>query len=266
MATVMVLDGVVFNNSLLPAIDLALVVPYKPQFESGAKSHYVLGLSHGSSYVNNAGPGFDLVPGGVVAEVSENSLIVAPSAALDTGVAIGSSVTVCAVFKTCPDVNGAGNMPIAVFGASAGKDRVDREGAVIDGGIALYTQSNGAGVSLYGNANYRPSGAKSGGSTQAIPVNPDEYIFAAYSVSSDHSEFYHPNSVNSVEFSSFPVGDPGITTGHTLHVGNRYYHGSLLSVAEVAEVVIFDGVKTQSELSEIYQRSKVRMVQRGIVI
>ena len=194
-----------------------------------------------------------------------NALIVPPAAALDTGVGIGAEITICTVFKTSAS-GASGVMPLCLFGSSgANGDRYDRDGQVIDGGVAIYTQASGeTDVRLTASANYRPAGDRSGGFMPLLPVEPESYVFASYSVSANHAEYYFASPAATASSGSFNAGEPTVTTGHTIHIGNKYYRNGFEGSAEVAEVIIFEGVKTQSELAAIYERSKTRLKYRGI--
>ncbi|BBM66361.1 hypothetical protein VA249_30070 [Vibrio alfacsensis] len=88
-----------------------------------------------------------------------------------------------------------------------------------------------------------------------------EWVFAAISISPTHTIM----SIPALSVDDTVVASSNGSSGYTINIGGRS-GGGFDNLAPVAEAIIFDKALSSSEILKVYQRSKSRMADRGIVI
>lgn len=238
---------VTFTNINLVNMDGPSIFVSPGYVETAAQGHYAL-RSSTTSLINLADPGNPLTPGNQPPTFqSTHASITGYDQPLDTGIGIGAGLTMAIVFRAAA---GAEAILCGAFG-NAGNPSTTRTAAAIDGGAMIFI----SGGAVAGNAKYNSgSGLANSGAFAA-----DEWHFIAYSVGPNAATLYRPRAPAAVVTGT--GGDPTITTGQTVHIGNGYYNG-FTGGFDVAECVVFDSALTLDQLEDLYQRSVARMAQR----
>lgn len=262
MSTIIKLRDVNFDNPALPTLNGANLVTPGAIAEPGSVAHYLLGGSAAQSYENQVDGGVSLIEPLATPSFGANYAEVDIDSPLDTGLGMGSAVTLVAVFAV-PAGSTKGTFALGAFGkaSATASGRSDRNGDDMPGGVVIYAQYNNPGWSVVTNAHWTGSGGTPGNSITSMAE--DTFVWVAYSVSATEALTHIPALAWT---ESRGGGDPSMTNGQTIHVGNYDYVGSFDGKARVAEAIVFNKALTQSELEGIYARSQARMAARGITI
>lgn len=103
---------------------------------------------------------------------------------------------------------------------------------------------------------------RQGGSVnESYIATPGQWYFAAISLAPTETKVSVP--ALGIE-TTFSVNTPG-PTGYAINIGGRS-GGGFSGLGNVAEAIIFDKALTLPEITKLYNRSKSRMADRGIVI
>tara|TARA_B110000046_G_scaffold22064_1_gene20701 strand:- start:228 stop:674 length:447 start_codon:yes stop_codon:yes gene_type:complete len=138
-------------------------------------------------------------------------------------------------------------------------------GSFLGGNITNSAGDGGAGFYEYnGSVDVLFRGTSAGGALTASPDYTD-YVFLAFTNDgSTHHGYYQDSNAQKVYNQYIGSVDSSVKV---LGVGNCYSTNANFQLGtSVAEFIIFDHPKTESELDDIYARSVSRLAARGITV
>jgi hypothetical protein len=138
-------------------------------------------------------------------------------------------------------------------------------GSFVGGNITPSAGDGGAGFYEYnGSAAVQFRGTAAGGALTASPDYTD-YVFLAFTNDgSTHHGYYQDSNAQKVYNSYIGSVDSSVKV---LGVGNCYSTNANFQLGtSIAEFIIFDHPKTETELDDIYARSVTRLAARGITV
>jgi hypothetical protein len=257
MSLVIKLNGITFDNNNLPTVATAGFVVGGVAAEVGAVAHYVFGVSQLTSAIDLTSNGHNLTFGHALPVFDTDGVTVSYNATLDTGLLIGSAITLVAVFTKPTSATKA--FIVGTFGATSGAERLDRDGLNLQGGAAIYTDE--AGISF----NSIETGLSTSVGNYSAPTPAyGEPVFSAYSMSEERAICYVP-SLSIERLGSVHI-DPSVNTGQTIHIGNEDYTTDFKDHIDIHEIIIFDKALTLVELQAVYARSQARMATKSLTI
>lgn len=130
------------------------------------------------------------------------------------------------------------------------------------------TTSNGSGIFMQGtglrvNARARPHNNV----TLEDPVSQTApFIFLAHAISATANWVAYRGGDTPVVQTGGPI-NPAVDTSNPIGIGNTVYaSGSFTAGGSYAELIVFNSYKTETEIAEIYARSKTRLAARGVTV
>jgi hypothetical protein len=168
---------------------------------------------------------------------------------LDTHFPEAFSATICVVIKRPPFdgetyITGNGNVLDAAVTALMVRD------------IAPYD------LTIFGKTFASPGGATALAPWAEAGIAVGEWCFVAFQSDADM-----PKGWIGPASSGHGINSPKLPNSRPVMIGNGYHHSpEAAKKLEVAEVIIFDTTLPFSELTSVFQRSKLRMAEKGITI
>lgn len=148
----------------------------------------------------------------------------------------------------------------AVVSATSGQNRILMGNLSTTNGAGLFT----FGTDLFGNARGLPFN-----NTNFDPGTPTStpFVFVAMSISATQSWLlFRGAPTGAVTATGAPLAAP-VPISAPLGIGNTNYNSASFSDGGAyAEFIVFNGYRTQADIEGIYQRSKARLVGRGITV
>lgn len=216
--------------------------------EAGAAGHWVFGTDH-------AGFG-DLVSGQVMSEqIAGATSLTANSVTISDGDGTASQAQRGLVSPIAQQVD---QTLCAVVSAASSSNRILLGNLSTTDGAGLFL----FGGDLFGNARGLPFNNTNFDSP--VPVS-SPFVFVAMSISATQNWVLFRGDPNSAATATgAPLATPS-PTSVPVGIGNTTYNAaSFTEGGQYAEFIVFNGHKTTSDLEAIYQRSKLRMSDRGI--
>ncbi|WP_417448398.1 hypothetical protein [Idiomarina abyssalis] len=222
------------NNDKLPVLDPDSYEPFGI-IETNSLRHWILGRDAGLVDLKKQKA---LAPYVNPPLLKSNHIVAGSDYATSTGIYDDVNQTLVVVFQM-PD--GLSTTPLCSYETP------------IQTGVGVLTSSTNSIVMI---------NKRSGGTVnESYPAVPGQWYFAAISVSLTETKVSIP--ALSIE-RTFSVNTPG-TTGYVINVGGRS-GGGFSGLGNVAEAIVFDKALSLSEITKLYNRSKSRMADRGVII
>lgn len=237
----------------LVTINAASVRPLSnvsPGPEPDSLDHWIFGDSTSSLDGIAQGTGLTLV--GDVAFERNYAIIDSGQAGLVSEFPDLAIQTICAVVKINPILSNGGKL---IFGAMTATNG--------DGGSAAFFSGS---VEEYFFATARGTSQNNQSQNWGTQKSPGDWVFIAVAEKLDASPRSYTAYVGGIGYSSLSAPANKTVSANDLAFGQAYYTSPSFanSTLSIAEGIIFDTYKTPVELAEIYERSRLRMLNREI--
>lgn len=237
----------------LVTINAASVRPLSnvsPGPEPDSLDHWIFGDS--ASSLNGIAQGSELTPVGDVTFERNYAIIDSGQAGLVSEFVESSVQTICAVVKINPILTNGGKI---IFGTLTEQNEDGGSGAFFSASVEEYFFATARGTS---NSNQGPN--------WGTVKSPGDWVFVAVSEKLDGTPRLYTAFVGGIGSSNLSAPGNKDVSAREIAFGQAYYNSSSFatSTLSIAEGIIFDTYKNPTELAEIYERSRLRMLNREI--